>query len=363
MKRTIYTFLTRKQRGFIPTLIRIFLFPLYLIYRTVIGIRNYCYTSNLFKKKKLPCQVISVGNILVGGTGKTPAVSAIAKHLQENNYDVAVLLRGYKGKSINKVTFVSDGEKQLCSREDCGDEADMLAQQLKKIPIIVGKNRYLTGKRALDRFKCSVLILDDGFQHRQLVRDLNILTIDITQPFGSGAMLPIGTLREPKSSIQRADIILLTRTDSANVNIAELKAELKRYAPNTQILDSVHKPTSLYWLNQEKKPIQMHITSLSKKRILAVCGIGNPEAFKTTIDKYNPETIELVAFPDHHVYTKSDLQKIGRLMKQSDSDLILTTQKDEQKLACHQPELPIAVLGVELIITDGIEAIMQALGE
>ena len=361
MKRTLYTLITTKQRGIVPTLIRILLMPLSWFYRTVIWIRNYCYTIGIFKQKRLPCTVISVGNIVAGGTGKTPAVAALAKLLQSKDFQVGILLRGYKRRSSEKITVVSDSENRLCSREESGDEADMLTRQLPNIPIVVGKQRYLTGKASLDRFKSDILILDDGFQHRQLARDVDILTIDATQPYGTGALLPIGTLREPISAIQRADIILLTRTDAVGTQIADLKTELNRLAPNKPILESAHQPTSLYWLNQPEKHSTIPIENLLGKRLLAVCGIGNPDAFVATLEKFNPETVELFAFPDHHVYAESDLQQIQQRMNQCEAEWIITTQKDEQKLASLSTEGPIVVLAIELVITDGEAALMKAL--
>lgn len=335
--------------------------PLCWLYGIAIWIRNYCFMIGMFKQKRLPCTVISVGNIVVGGTGKTPAAAVIAKLLQKKGFRVAILLRGYKRRSGEGITFVSDGENRLCSREECGDEADMLTRQLTEIPIVVGKQRYLTGKAALDHFKSDVLILDDGFQHQQLARDLDILTLDATQPYGTGALLPIGSLREPTTTIQRANMILLTRTDVVDINIEDLKAELNRLAPNTPILESVHQPTSLYWLNHTDKHPTMPIENLTGKRLLAVCGIGNPDAFVATLEKYNPEAVELFAFPDHHVYTESDLQQIQHEMKKYEAEWIVTTQKDEQKLASLATELPIVVLAVELVITDDETVLMEAL--
>ncbi len=359
MKGIFYTFITKRQRGVLAMLLCILLTPLGLLYGVVIWIRNYCYTSGILKQKQLPCQVISVGNIVAGGSGKTPAVIAIAKHLQENSCKVGVLLRGYKGKSNRELTIVSDGKKLLCTRDECGDEADMLARHLTNIPVAVGKKRYLTGKVIIERFACDVLILDDAFQHRQLSRDLDILTVDATQPYGTGKMLPIGTLREPKSSIQRADLILLTRTDIPNIDIAKIRAELNRIAPNTPILESVHEPISLYLLNQQGENLSMRVDDLKNKRILAVCGIGNPQAFVSTLRQYNPETVELFAFADHHVYTVSDLQEIEQKMKQHQSEIVVITQKDEQKIASLSPDLPIVVLEIELVITNGIEVLMK----
>lgn len=361
MKRFLYTFITTKQHGILPTLFRILLMPLCWLYRAVIWIRNYCWTVGIFKQKRLPCTVISVGNIVVGGTGKTPAVTAIAKLLENKGFQVAVLLRGYKRRSNEEITVVSNGENRLCTREESGDEADMLTRQLTNTPIVVGKQRYLTGKAALDRFKSDIVILDDGFQHRQLARDVDILTIDATQPYGTGALLPIGTLREPISDLKRSDIILLTHTDAVGKNIADLKAELNRLAPNTPILESKHQPTSLYWLNQADKRTKMPIENLTGKRLLAVCGIGNPNTFVATLGKYHPEAVELFAFPDHHVYTESDLQKIQYQIQQCEAEWIVTTQKDEQKLASLSTELPIVVLAIELVITEGEAVLMDAL--
>ena len=298
---------------------------------------------------------------MVGGTGKTPSVTTIAKLLHTSGLKVAVLLRGYKRQSEEKIMIVSDGKNLLCSREESGDEAHMLTHQISEIPIIVGKHRYLTGEAAISKYKSEVLILDDGFQHRQLERDLNILTIDATQPFGTGSLLPIGTLREPKSSIKRADIIILTRTDVAENNIVELKTELNHLTPNTLILESIHKPTSLDWLNSTDNETTIPLHELTGKRLLAVCGIGNPNAFVKTIEKHNPEKVEILSFPDHHVYSDLDIQQVKHQMAQSEAEWIITTQKDKQKLTSLNTDLPILVLAIELVITDGEKVLLDML--
>ncbi len=361
MKRTFYNFITTEQRGFLPNLFRIFLMPLCGLYSLIAMIRNYCYNVGIFKQQKLPCVVISIGNIVVGGTGKTPTVAAIAKMLQNNETKVAILLRGYKRKSDNEITIVSDGKNLLCSREESGDEANMLAHQLSEIPIIVGKQRYLIGEAAISKFNSQVLILDDGYQHRRLARDLDILIIDATQPYGTGSLLPIGTLREPKSSIKRADIILLTRTDVKGINIEQLKTELNQLAPNTPILESIHKPTSLSQLNQTDDNSTMPLNYLSGKRLLAVSGIGNPNAFAKTLEKHHPDKVELLAFPDHHVYSESDIQQIQRKFKQVNAECIITTQKDEHKFADLNTDLPIFVLAIDLVITEGKKVLLDKL--
>ncbi len=362
------------------------------VYTAIVSLRNTCYTRGIFQARRLPCTVISVGNIVVGGTGKTPAVIAIAKQLQADGLRVAVLLRGYKRQSREKITIVTDGEKRFCTAAESGDEADMMARLLPGIPIIVGRHRYAAGQLAITRFKSEVLLLDDGFQHRQLHRDVDIVTIDATRPFDTGQLLPVGTLREPVTALRRADIILLTRTDSIgrrdisvpipetsgrrNISVptpapigrrdilvpipetiktgrALLREELSKLAPNTPILESVHRPTHLYRLHASGDLEQLPLNWLSGKRLLAVCGIGNPNAFVTTLNHYAPETVEPLAFPDHHAYTEADCQRIQRKMTQTGAICIVTTQKDEQKLARFADKLPIAVLAVKLVITDG----------
>ena len=349
------------------------------VYTAIVSLRNTCYTRGIFQARRLPCTVISVGNIVVGGTGKTPAVIAIAKQLQADGVRVAILLRGYKRQSREKITIVTDGEKRFCTAAESGDEADMMARLLPGIPIIVGRHRYAAGQLAITRFKSEVLLLDDGFQHRQLHRDVDIVTIDATRPFDTGQLLPVGTLREPVTALRRADMLLLTRTDSIGrrdipvrspasigrrdipVPIPEtskpgralLREELSKLAPNTPILESVHRPTHLYRLHASGDLEQLPLNWLSGKRLLAVCGIGNPNAFVTTLNHYAPETVEPLAFPDHHAYTEADCQRIQRKMTQTGAICIVTTQKDEQKLASFADKLPIAVLAVTLVITDG----------
>lgn len=334
--------------------------PVSALYTAIVTLRNTLYTRGIFQARRLPCTVISVGNIVVGGTGKTPTVIAIAKQLQEDGVRIAILLRGYARQSPQeKITVVSDGEKRLCSHAESGDEADMMARLLPGIPIIVGRNRYAAGQLAIERFKSDVLILDDGFQHRQLHRDVDIVTVDATRPFGIGQLLPAGTLREPLTALRRADILLLTRADKP-AQVSRIRGKLRTLAPNTPILESVHRPMHLYRLKAQSPLAEndavaepLSLNWLSGKRLLAICGIGNPNAFVATLNQYTPETVDLLEFPDHHAYTEADCQRIQCRLKQTGAAFIVTTQKDEQKLARFAQELPITVLAVAVVITDG----------
>lgn len=371
------------QQRILATPLRFLLIPLSWFYTASVQLRNILYTRGVFKARRLPCRVISVGNIVVGGTGKTPAVIVIAKHLQREGMRVAILLRGYKRRVREKVTIVSDGEKVCASPIESGDEADMMAKHLSGVPIIVGKCRYLTGQVALERFKVDVLLLDDGFQHRQLARDVDILTIPATHPFGSPKkLLPAGTLREPPTALRRADLILLTHADTPNIS-AHAKKVVKGLAPNAPVLESIYRPTHLYPLAissqqsaismkpslpteteiRDPKAIPTDIKELKGKRVIAVCGIGNPDAFVATLMRCSVASVELLAFPDHHVYTEADKQRIDTAFQAAAADLIVTTQKDEQKLArfVDNWKLPIVVLAVALVITDGDEMLTDVL--
>ena len=396
MRLTRIRDLASLQQKILDTPLRFLLIPLSWLYTAGVHLRNILYTRGVFKARKLPCRVISVGNIVVGGTGKTPAVIAIAKQLQREGIRVAILLRGYKRRVREKVTIVSDGEKVRASPIESGDEAYMMARHLSGVPILVGKCRYRAGRVALERFKVDVLLLDDGFQHRQLARDVDILTIPATHPFGSPAkLLPAGTLREPPTALRRADLILLTQADTPGI-AAHVKKLLKPLVPNAPILESIHHPTHFYPLvSSYQLPVTSYqsvfikreplltgpwtldpgnydIKELKGKRVLAVCGIGNPDAFVATLMRCAVASVELLAFPDHHVYTETDKRWIYTAFQETAADLIVTTQKDEQKLVgagnviqgmdsvysqTESPSpyqnLPIAILAVALVITEG----------
>ena len=347
--------------------LRFLLIPLSWLYAAVISIRNRLYALGVFKARALPCRVISVGNIVVGGTGKTPTVIALAKHLQNENMRLAILLRGYKRQSREKVAIVSDGEKICASLSESGDEAYMMARHLDGIPIVVGGQRYQAGQVALERFGVDVLLLDDGFQHRRLARDVDILTVPAKHPLGnSSRLLPAGTLREPPIALRRADIILLTHTEVADVSL-HAKETMKRFAPNVLILESVHQPVSLYPLAADESTKKTHTLDAAKalegKRILAVCGIGDPNAFVTTLMRCSTENVELLAYPDHHIYTEADLGRMDAAFQAAQADLIVTTQKDESKLEAFvlDRKLSIFVLEVALVITEGVEKLTEIL--
>ena len=340
----IYTILTGQSAGLISSVFRIPLIPLSWVYGLVVMARNYFYDRKILKSLNLDCGVISVGNIVAGGTGKTPIVIWLAKHFRNSGYRVAIILRGYKRKAKSETGIVSDGTNILLSSQESGDEAFMIALELPEIPVLVSKNRYKAGIEAISKWNTQVIILDDGFQHQQLKRDLDIVVIDSKRPFGNRYMLPAGILREPKHSLQRVDLLLLTHTNSTS-NLSQTRKKIEAFSGQKTIFESQHHPTKLYKLDNSQ---DLSFESLKDQRILLVCGIGNPITLVHTVEEYQPRQLELMAFSDHHQYSKKDILRIQRKANIMKADIIITTQKDEQKLLLYANQLSIFVLAIEV---------------
>ena len=363
MKDYLYSIITGRRTGIIPSLLIGLLTPLSYIYAVLLKTRGWLYDCGLLKQKHLPCGVISVGNIVAGGTGKTPVVIWIAKYLQSEGVQVGVLLRGYGREDRHSTLVVSDGKGILTSLTESGDEAGMIARKLPGVPVVVGSDRYTAGLEMIQLWGHTegVLILDDGFQRRQLARDLDILVIDSTQPFGTGKLLPAGTLRESKTALKRTDVLLLTRTDLAAGSI-----NFEQFGQGKQVFQTCHQPTRLYQLSTGEA---CALDLLEGQRILAVCGIGNPEAFAGTLRQFEPKAIELLAFPDHHRYSLADLNNISASARDIGVNIVVTTEKDSQKLeafaATPEFSLPASVqffvLEIELEIRTNIEVLKKRL--
>ncbi len=363
MKDYLYSIITGRRTGIIPSLLIGLLTPLSYIYAVVLKTRGWLYDCGFLKQKQLPCGVISVGNIVAGGTGKTPVVIWIAKYLQNEGFHVGVLLRGYGREDHHPLSVVSDGKRILMSATESGDEAGLIARKLPGVSVVVGSDRYAAGLEAIQLWKHTngVLVLDDGFQRRQLARDLDILTIDSTQPFGTGKLLPAGTLREPKTALKRTDVLLLTRTDLAAESI-----NFEQFGQGKQVFQTCHHPTRLYQLSTGE---ECALDLLEAQRILAVCGIGNPEAFAGTLRQFEPKALELLAFPDHHRYSLADLNDISARACDIGVNIVVTTEKDSQKLQAFAtttefslPEsVQFFVLAIELEIKTNPEALKKRL--
>lgn len=306
---------------------RTILYIVSLLYRLIITLRNWLYDRKFFRETKLPCPVISVGNITVGGTGKTPCVIWIAQMLQKQGWKPAVLSRGYGGKSSSPVNIVSAGDNVLLSSAIAGDEPFLIARSLKNIPVITGPQRILTGKTAIDNFGVNVLICDDAFQHRQIFRDINLVLLDSKSPLGNGHLLPRGSLREPVTALGRADAFILTRSGEA----AETNATVGKLAEsgNIPVFSSTHKPVDVVKGNYS---ISLSLAELKGKKVCAFTGIAKPDSFNNAILTAGAQIMFFDLFPDHHRFTKKELEHIRGNFLKNGADFLITTEKDGMRL-------------------------------
>lgn len=307
--------------------VKIIAYVLSFFYRLIINFRNWLYDHRLLKEVKLPCPVISVGNITVGGTGKTPCVIMLAQMLQENGFKPAILSRGYGGKNINTANIVSDGNKILLDSETAGDEPFLIAQVLKGIPVITGAKRIVTGKTAIRQFGANVLICDDAMQHRQIFRDINLVLLDGQNLQENNHILPRGRLREPISELKRASAIVLTRANEARQTNDQIEKLVQ--TENIPIFRSIHKPKDIV---KGDCGAQKSISELKEKKVCAFCGIANPDSFKKTLSDAQAQVLSFDIFSDHHRYNKNELEKIKTRFIDCHADFLISTQKDGTRL-------------------------------
>jgi tetraacyldisaccharide 4'-kinase len=279
---------------------------------------------NILKQGKLPCKVISVGNITVGGTGKTPTVIMIAELLKAHGYRPAVLSRGYGGKNKQSVNIGSDGQRLFMKHTAAGDEPVMIAKSIEGVPVLTGHKRVLTGRIAVEKLGANVLVLDDAFQHRAISRDIDIVLLNATRPYGNGYLLPRGPLREPADALKRADIIILT--ENGGDHLQEISSEL---SPRAVVFKGYYKPNAILQGSTGKNYPPDYLTG---KDIFAFAGIGSPHVFQKTLLSIGANLKGFLSFPDHHRYTDQDMDAIQRNFIRSGADVMVTTQKDHIKL-------------------------------
>ncbi|MBL7084478.1 MAG: tetraacyldisaccharide 4'-kinase [Candidatus Omnitrophica bacterium] len=295
-----------KRKGARVKLFSFFLLLFSFVYGFFVKLVLSCYQIRLLKSHKIGCRVISVGNITWGGTGKTPLVETLVKVLKQKGRRLAILIRGY-GK----------------------DEVEMLKSKFKDIPVLVGRDRIKAARVAQERYGADTIILDDGFQHWRLRRDLDIVLIDTSLPFGNRRVIPRGILREPLSSLSRADAFVLTRTNEAPQNVEPIKKELRRYNRHAAIYEAIHAPTSLRNLTTQKI---IDLSRIKDEQIAALSGIGTPESFTRTLKLLGAKVSLEFHFPDHYQYSKEDLEKIERQCLAQQIKTVITTEKDAARL-------------------------------
>ena len=311
-----------KRRGWKDLLLLALLRLLSHPYAFILMLRAACYRLGILRSYRLPCPVISVGNITLGGTGKTPATAMIASYLIARGRRVAVLSRGYGGSAEGELRIVSDGKDLILGPEEAGDEPYLLARKVPGLMVVIGADRYRAGLLALRELKPDVFILDDGFQHLRLKRDLNLLLLDCARPYGNDRVLPAGFLREPKNALRRADLFLFTRCGEGSAPVSPV--------PGKPACRSSHRLGGFRPLQGgELRPF----SELKGMRAMAFAGIADPGSFFDTLQGEGAPLVTTLAFSDHICYGVDEIAAICRLKEASRSTCLLTTEKDAVKLA------------------------------
>jgi tetraacyldisaccharide 4'-kinase len=331
----------KKSTGFWNFFLAVFSVP----YGMGTWFRLWAYRRGLIKRKSLPGFVISVGNLTAGGTGKTPAVAMLARWALGKGYRVGILSRGYGGKYKTRVLEVSDGSRIKAGPVETGDEPFLLANKLSRVPLMVSKRRYIAGLHAHEKFGCDFFIMDDGFQHLELKRDLDIVLIDAENPFGNGRLLPQGPLREPVSQLARADAFILTRVGPHDHKLPDLLAG--KFA-STPVFYANHMPSEIVFphSNEVREP-----GFIKGKPVLGFAGIARPELFRETLVGLGADVVYFRGFKDHYQFKSEDIQALIQTKKRFGAQYILTTEKDWMRIAPLDMEFfEAAYLGVEFVL-------------
>ena len=354
-----------QRKGKRAAVTRGILFLLSKIFEVAVKFRRFLYNVRILRDSTLGVQVIAIGNLTVGGTGKTPVVEKFARELQDQGRHVAILSRGYRSKPpplrkrlLNKLLFreestppriVSDGKSLLLDSETAGDEPYMLASNLKDVVVLVDKDRVKSGRYAIEKFGCDTLLLDDGFQYWKLQgRRRDIVLIDCQQPFGNERMLPRGTLREPPSHLARARWIFITKSDGKT---EELRKRIAEHNPDAPIIECVHHPLYFEDVFTGKR---MGIEFLQGKRVASLSGIAQPESFEKSLVSIGAELVYSKRFADHHRFTQQEVINAINRGKKRQAQLIITTQKDAVRFPkIDRRDIPILFMRVEIKILSG----------
>jgi tetraacyldisaccharide 4'-kinase len=349
-------------------LLRWLLYSLSWVFRGVVQARLWLYRKRFLRAMSPGCLVISIGNLTVGGTGKTPVVEKFARTLQDNGRRVAILSRGYKAKrppllrrlqrrwlgmERRKPRIVHDGRRLLLDSRFAGDEPFMLARSLKDVIVLVDKDRVRAALHAVREMKCDTLLLDDGMQYLPLKNRLEICLIDRQAPFGNEFLLPRGTLREPPKNLRRASCIFITKSDGTD-NTA-LKERIRLYNRTAEIIECSHQPLYLQGLyGGEKKPLEF----LAGKYIGAISGIARPESFEDKLTALGAKLELSKRFADHHRFTPEEIHEFVERCARRDLDCIVTTEKDSVRFPYYYENLPLPIyfLRVEIEILTGKES-------
>ncbi|MBI1991785.1 MAG: tetraacyldisaccharide 4'-kinase [Candidatus Omnitrophica bacterium] len=335
-----------------------------LAYRAAVTVRNAAYDRGWLRQVRLPCRVISVGNLTVGGTGKTACVELLAKKLLAMGKRVAVLSRGYAGSRGDywlrwDAHHVTVNGQRRASCDGLADEPQLLARHLAGVPILVGPRRDRTGRLACRAFAADVVILDDGFQHRRLRRDCDIVLVHARTPFAGWGPLPRGPMREPLDSLARAHVVIVTKADEALETLGALRERLRSFSPNAAFVTAVHEPTGVLDVRTGQLQDPQQLNGL---RVGLLSSIGDPQGFEATVGRLHATVLWHHAYPDHYRFQSADLAALAEQHLDAVPDAVVTTEKDWVRLqpliVDHEPQrIPLWVLQVRMKVLNGEDAL------
>lgn len=360
-KKKIESVMNSRDNPPVPSLASL-LHGISILYGSAQRLRATCYRHRAFPSRELPCKVISVGNITVGGTGKTPMTIYVAGEIRRAGFKVVIVSRGYKGGAEKHGGIVSDGRTLYMEAELAGDEPYMIACRLKGVPVVVGKNRFAAGMLAVSKFQPDVIVLDDAFQHLKLKRDIDLVLLDHMRPFGNSHLLPRGVLREPVSALARSAACILTRyragADEASMSSA---AGVQVLVPGIPVFTSSHVP---YWYavhrgehNSFEAVPDVFSTNdfeqIKHRKVFCFSGIARNDDFRYTVKALGFKLTGFLEFSDHHPYTQKDLATILRCAENTGADWLITTEKDHARIVFKEPlPLELIVVGVKVSFGD-----------
>jgi tetraacyldisaccharide 4'-kinase len=329
------------------------------IYGTAMRLRDSLYQKGLLPQYKLSCPVISIGNLVVGGSGKTPLAIHLARLLQQMGLRAMIVSRGYRGEGERDGILVSDGRAILCHGRQAGDEPFLMATLLGSVPVVVGRDRWAAGHDGLARFKPDVILLDDAFQHQRLARDLNLVLMDFKAPLGNGHLLPRGPLREPVSALNRADAIIFTRCEGSKSSqyLSVVQTIYPRpffHARHLPVMRCIVPAGEM--LSSEKLcvPIKKPLSDLGGQALFAFAGLARNQEFFATIGRLGGNLLDTMGFTDHHPYQTGELEQIAAAARRKGCNAIVTSDKDFVRLPAMAMPLDLIVLGID--IDFGIDA-------
>ena len=354
-----------------------FLFVASRFYRMAVQFRLWLYDKRFFRNHAIGCQVVSIGNLTCGGTGKTPVVEVFAKSLTKQGRKVAILSRGYRSKKQRKFyqklqglfysrkrevmppRVVSNGKELLLQSDLAGDEPYMLASNLNGVAVLVDKDRVNSGLYAIDEYATDTLILDDGFQYLGLKAHINIVLVDSTSPFSNHHVLPRGLLREPIKNIRRADYVFLTKSNGGS-HLRHLKTFIRKHNRRAEIIECCHRPQYIerVFARGEQQPL----TALKNAKVAAISAIAKPESFEAFLKDFGAEIVYTARYADHHRYTEQQILDFVKEAKAAGAEMIMTTEKDAVRIPqLPSEDVPFNFLRVQIDILSGQENFDQCI--